>query len=105
MINNINGINEDLIDILIKDIYNCSENIHKSIENINDLIDKTNYVFKSDLANELRFKYDKSKIKLDNLYKKTEDYNNVLINVKMKYQNLDYEINSKIEKYSKGGIN
>lgn len=106
MINNINGINEDLIDILIKDIYNCSENIHKNIENINNLVNKTSYVFKCDISDSFTFNYEKNLIKINDIYVNIEGYNKILLNVKYKYQNLDNDMVLKIKKDDniKGGF-
>lgn len=93
----INGINEEGIDKLIKDIYNCSEVIHNSIENINVNIDKTKNIFKNDLADTMRFKFDNNKIKFKTGIEKLEKYLDILLKVKMKYQSLNIELTNKLK--------
>lgn len=94
---NISGINEEGIDKLIYDIYNCYENIHKELENIYDYIDKTEFVFKNDIADKMRFKIDSNKIRIQNVFYKIEKYIDILLNVKMKYQDINIEITNKLK--------
>ena len=95
---NISGINEDGIDKLILDIYNCHENIHKELEKIYENIEKTEVIFKSNLSNKMRYKFDNNKIKIDNTFYKLENYIDILLKVKNKYQELNTEITNKFNK-------
>ncbi len=98
MINNISGINEEGIDKLIHDIYNCADNINKSINNISNDIDQTSYIFQMSLADEMRSKYDYNRLRIQNIYEQIERYNSYLLEIKSKYQDLDFNIVNEIKK-------
>lgn len=92
-IENIKGINEEGLDILIKEFYNSIETINKTFTNINDLIVETKEYFKCDNADLLRNKFDEFKINFDKINNKLLSYSDYLVNVKIKYQNLNIESN------------
>lgn len=101
MIKDFSGINEEGIDKLIQDIYNCAENIHKAIQTITDSIDQTDDALITDLAEEIRLKYDNNKVIFQNISEKIERYNDVLLSAKIRYQNLNTDIVTKLKSEDK----
>ena len=96
-INNISGINEDGINNVINDIYNCAENIHKNIELISDSIDLSKEFFKNDVGDSMRIKYENSKANLNIIYERILHYTDILTSVKMKYQDLNFNVTKQIQ--------
>lgn len=95
-IEKINGINEEGLDLLIKEFYNSIEAVNKVFVNVSDLIVGTNDYFKCDNGDLLRKRFDEFKMNFGKINKKLLSYSDYLANVKITYQNLNIDSNKNI---------
>lgn len=90
------GINEKKLNSLILDIYNYSEKINKTLNQISEVVDKTKKIYSSKEADLYRNKYENFRVNYVNVIKNINRYAEDLILVKQKYSNFDINASKRV---------
>lgn len=90
------GINEEKLNSLILDIYNYSEKINKTLNQISEVVDKTKKIYSSKEADLYRNKYENFRVNYVNVIKNINRYAEDLILVKQKYSNFDINASKRV---------
>lgn len=93
---NESGINEEKLNKLILDIYNYSEKINKTLNQISEVVDKTKKIYSSKEADLYRSKYENFRVNYVNVIKNINRYAEDLILVKQKYSNFDINASKRV---------
>lgn len=90
--NDVSGINEEKLESLILDIYDYADKVNQILNNIDELILKSNNYFKSDSSDCVRNRYQQLTFNYTTLKQNMLNCANDLVKVKYRYQNMDSDI-------------
>lgn len=92
------GINLDSVNKLILDIYNYTERINKTLNQISDVVEQTQTFYKGVEADNYRNKFKNFEMNFKVVNKNMISYAEDLIKLKNRYQNMSDEMTQKINK-------
>ena len=85
MANNVIGINEENLSALINELNNYIEDISKTFNDMDDIIEGTNATFQGEAGDALRNKYDYIKLNFPRILNNLESYTKDLVKIRNNY--------------------
>lgn len=79
------GINEQILDKLILDIYDYADRINRTLNSIEDVVAGSSSYFNDDVANSFRYKFEQLKLNFPMVNHNILSYANDLVKVKRNF--------------------
>lgn len=90
--NNVSGINEEKLGNLILDIYDYADKVNQILNNIDELILKSNSYFKCDSSDRVRNRYQELTFNFATLKQNMLNCASDLVKAKYRYQGMDGDV-------------